>query len=198
MRTSGIAFVIVFTSVLFPFLPVQAQNVNNDYFTTPQSDELLTSVEKYHLSAENFWKVFREGDNQAAILNLKYVLRYFPNHPEALDLLGLIAKLTKTPSLPISHYHKTLRLFPQHAFTHAQYGNYLAENSVNNVQIKEGIANLEKAIEMNPKLAVAYAWLANAYYKTGNSELALQSAKKAKELDYQDEKLESILNNDTK
>jgi Tfp pilus assembly protein PilF len=141
-------------------------------------------------------KAILEGDNQTVISNLKYVLRYFPNHPDALHFLSRIAKLTRTPSPPISYYHKALRLFPQHAYTHAQYGNYLAENSVNNVQIKEGMANLKKAIEMDPRLAVAYAWLANAYYKTGNSELVLQAAKKAKLLGCQDRILEEILKND--
>jgi Tfp pilus assembly protein PilF len=196
MRTFGTAFVF-FVYLTLLTIPVKADKVNNDYFTTSRDDNLLNNVERYHLGTENFWKAYLAGGNQYAISHLEFVLRYFPNHPEALDLLGHIAKLTKTPSLPISHYHKALRLFPQHAFTHAQYGNYLAENSVNNVQIKEGIANLKKAIEMNPKLAVAYAWLANAYYKTGNSELALQSAKKAKKLNYQDEMLDKVLKNNT-
>ena len=175
--------------------PVKVEKLNNDYFTIPQDDKLLSIVEKYNLGTESFWNAFMEGYNQQVFEELKYVLRYFPNHPEALYLLGRIAILIQTPSLPLSYYRKALELFPQHAYTYAQYGNYLAENSEDNVKITEGITKLKKAIEMDPKLSEAYAWLANAYYKIGNSELALQAAKQAKELGYQDKMLDSILKN---
>ena len=167
--------------------PVKVEKVNNDYFTTPQDDKLLSIVEKYNLDTEIFWKVIMEEDSQFAISKLKEVLRYFPNHPEALYLLGRMTQYTKNESLPISYYHKALKLFPQHAYTHAQYGHYLSENSDDDILIKEGIAELNNSIEMNPKLAVAYTWLANAYNKIGNSELALQADKKAEELGYQSE-----------
>jgi Tfp pilus assembly protein PilF len=51
-------------------------------------------------------------------------------------------------------------------------------------KIDAGIQKLQKAIEIDPGLGQAHAWLAKAYYKNGNSELARQAAEKAKALGY--------------
>jgi tetratricopeptide (TPR) repeat protein len=95
-------------------------------------------------------------------------------------LLSAVAKLTKTPSLAIPYYERALQLYPQHAITYAQYGQYLVDIGF----IEAGITRLKKAIELNPNLALAYAWLAQAYSKTGNLDLARQAAERARTLGF--------------
>jgi Tfp pilus assembly protein PilF len=171
----NIAFVVFLT------LPSgSAQNVNNDYFAPDRDESLLRIVEAYHLAQANFWAKFHSRDFRGAFDDLKYVLRYFPNHPKALMLMGSLSKLKKTPSLATHYYEKALKLFPQHAFTHAQLGNYLVDIG----DFGTGLAKLKEAIEMDPKLALAHAYLAKAYYKIGNPQLARRAAKRARELGY--------------
>jgi len=161
---------------------VKAQEViDNDYFSETRSNGLLRNVEQYHLSRHmGFWVEFKRGQYAYALKELQFVLRYFPNHPRALALLGALARIKKTPSLPIVYYERAIKLYPQRAFTYAQYGDYLID--VGNRKV--GISLLEKAIQLDPKLPQAHAWLAKAYQQQGNLELARQEAKIAKELRY--------------
>ncbi len=153
--------------------------INQDYFIAGQYKELrenLEIVERIHLNERvmnDLWVGRASG-----IADLNYTLDKFANHPKALMLLGIGARIRKTPLLPIAYYERALRLYPQYALTHAQYGGYLAEIG----QINEGIAKLQRAIEMDPKLALAYEWLSKAYTKIGNLEMAGKTAEKAKEL----------------
>jgi len=155
---------------------------NHDYFTAgqdPQAREFLNLVEAFHLN-KDVWASFSAGRYGSVLGDVRYVLERFPNHPHALMLLGSVAKLTGELSLPLPYYEKALKLFPQYAPTHAQYGAYLAAIGY----IDVGITQLKEAITMDPQLAVAYAWLASAYYQNGNQELARQAAQQARELGY--------------
>ena len=155
-----------------------AQGVTpRDYFDPTHRVE-LTTVEKYHLTKETFWMEFNSKRYHYALKELEFVLRHFPNHPKALQLAELVAKMWDKPHLAIPYYEKAVTLFPQHAITHAQYGNYLVDTG----QAEKGIKRLQTAIEMDPKLPVAYYWLWEAYTKNGNVEKARQIAEKAKEL----------------
>jgi tetratricopeptide (TPR) repeat protein len=151
---------------------------NQDYFD-PSQRVLLGTVEQYHLNAE-LWRQIALGDWPNAFYHIRYTLQVFPNHPRGLSLVGEYAKATKNRTVAITYFNKAVRLFPGHAITHAQHGNYLVEIG----QIDDGIVKLRNAIELEPKLAVAHAWLAQAYYKKGNRELALKEAQLAKELGY--------------
>jgi Tfp pilus assembly protein PilF len=162
---------------------------NNDFFAPNRDEILLQNVEKYHLGPNNFWEKYRSGKFNYALQELDFVLRYYPNHPKALLLVGSIAKLTQSPSVAIPYYDKALRLFPQYALTHAQYGAFLVEIG----NIAGGIAKLKEAIKMDPNLAPARAWLADAYQRKGELELARQEAVRAKELGYRG----TIKNNET-
>jgi len=151
--------------------------LNMDYFD-PQYKGKLITVESYHLTKETFWKKFESRQYNYALQDLSFVLRYFPNHPKALQLMELLGKITQQPHLAIGYYEKAVRLYPQYALTHAQYGNCLVDIG----QTEEGIGRLRRAIQINPKLAVTYYWLWDAYTKIGNLEMARQIAEKAKEL----------------
>jgi len=144
--------------------------VNNDYFAIPTSTNLtalIPIVENGHLGPKNnprgFWPRYNEGSKDAAFGELKYVLWVFPNHPRALHLLGMLSRETNKPDVPIAYYEKALRLFPDRAYTHAQYGAYLVEIG----EKTQGILQLEQALRMDPSLLTARAWLDKAKHSIG-------------------------------
>lgn len=154
----------------------------NDYFG-PKDKEAqteLANVEKHHLSQDTFYKRFGNKEYNYAMEDLKFVLRYFPNHPKALSLMEMVGKMMKNQLLPMPYYKSALDLYPQHAITHLQFGMYLLEIH----QVNSAIDSLKRALELNPKLAPAHAWLAKAYSMGGQKELARESSNRARELGY--------------
>ena len=84
-----------------------------------------------------------------------FVLRVFPNHPEALGLMSVICRELDELSTPIPFYERAIRLYPNRAYTRAQYGAYLGSIGQKNA----GRVYLEEALRMDPNLEVARGWL---------------------------------------
>jgi len=154
---------------------------NLDYFN-PTNDAhrkwLINDIETHHLKPAI--RFFGEGDMQKARVDLDYLLARLVNHPQALAFAGLFAKATKNSLWGINHYERALRLYPQYALTHAQYGKFLSDID----RVADGIERLKKAVEMDPNLVAAQVWLAAAYLKSGNAELARQAAEQARSLGF--------------
>jgi tetratricopeptide (TPR) repeat protein len=144
--------------------------------------DLLDNVETNHLNKQVL-RDFSTGRYEYVIDNLKYALGAFPNHPMALAMLGSVAKLTKKMTLASPFFENALQLYPQYAMTHAQYGEYLASFQM----YDDGIAKLQSALHIDPKLGIAHAWLAEAYFKTGKNDLGTDAALKARQYGYRDE-----------
>ena len=128
-----------------------------DYFQAPYDPRVkawLTLVEGRHAS-ERVWKLFRAGDNNDALEDTQYTLARFPNHPRALNLLVEIGKATDQTSMPLSYFEKALKYYPQHGFTHAQYGRYLVQIGATSA----GIAEFTEALRLDPDLLQARVWL---------------------------------------
>jgi predicted Zn-dependent protease len=150
-----------------------------DYFTVSDSNKnYLALVTSAH--TDKILDFIREGKMQAAINDVVYTLDRFPNHPKGLQLASAVAKIANTPSLASCYFERAVKLYPQYAITHAQYGAYL----IGSGQLDGGISRLKQAVEIDPKLAAAYALLAKAYNQTGKSDLAREAADKARELGY--------------
>ncbi|HET9952720.1 MAG TPA: hypothetical protein VFS09_13090 [Candidatus Eisenbacteria bacterium] len=132
--------------------------IAHDYWnrnTSRATYEMVRNVEKYHLADENFWKSYREGHLGEARSGAIFVLKYVPNHPTALHLLGVLSRQMGEVSYPIPYFERALRLMPQHAYTRAQYGEYLGS-----IGMKEaGRRELQAALLQEPNLLVAKAWL---------------------------------------
>jgi len=152
----------------------------HDYFMQPPNGELLTWAHKYHLNHKKFFAQLKAGHYEYALGELLIVLDYLPNHPKALTLLQVAAPLAGKPRTVNYRYERALHLYPQHSFTHAQFGRYLTDQG----QAEKGIVYLKNAIGLDPKNGTFYAWLAKAYKKAGKMDLAKQSTQKAKELGY--------------
>jgi tetratricopeptide (TPR) repeat protein len=134
--------------------------IDQDYFTAalyPEVKNELNTVELYHVNDRD-WKAYFDHQYEAPLGDCKFALGYFPNHPRVLFLLGEIAKAINQPSMPIEYFERALQLYPQYAFTHAQYGRYLIEIG----GLNAGIAELREAVRLDPNLLQAQEWLAEA------------------------------------
>lgn len=162
----------------------------HDYYAADQEPfvaNLIELVERGHvrLILPDINKAMRNPDSQkfwfeVALTEIEYTLLRLVNHPKALMLASIVTQALNRPQLPIEYYERALTLYPQHAITHAQYGHFL----VGIGKAGKGIAQLEKAIKMNPNLSFGNAWLSLAYQKNGQLELAREFASKAKKLGY--------------
>jgi len=174
---------LVMSMVLFPSILTWGQEPSrtpHDYFMQPPNSKLRTWAVKYHLNRNKFFAQLKAGHYQSALGELLIVLDYLPNHPKALALLNTAAPLAGKPAMVDYRYERAIHLYPQHAFTYAQFGMYVADKG----QMKRGIALLKKAITLDPKNGTFQAWLAQVYGKAGKADLARQAAQKAKELGY--------------
>ena len=136
---------------------------NYDYFTAnlrPELAKYLSLVTARHAS-ERVWAVFREGQYAEPLGDCRYTLERFPNHPRGLHLIGEIAKAMNQSSMAIPFYENALRLYPQYAFTHAQYGRYLIEIGA----VPAGVSQLREALRIDPAQFQAKAWLSEALAK---------------------------------
>jgi tetratricopeptide (TPR) repeat protein len=133
---------------------------NYDYFTAHLRGDLqsyLALVTLRHVS-EHTWAIYWSGNYVEPLGDCEYALARFPNHPRALHLLTEIAKATNQVSMPIPYFEHALQLYPQYAFTHAQYGHYLIEIGA----IPAGVEQLREALRIEPGQFQAKAWLAQA------------------------------------
>lgn len=150
-----------------------------DYFLRDVNPHVKNDIfqrERYHMG-KSFWTAVREGRLQPALDDLDFVLRYIPNHPKALTIVGFISRSGGNPTIANLYYQRALRRYPHRALTHAQYGAYLADIG----KVNEGVARLQKAIVIDPNLVSAHLWLARVYARAGKKELARQAAQRANE-----------------
>lgn len=157
---------------------------HRDYYTAgqdPASDRYLQLTEQHHL--DKVLGLLREGDYKYAIRQIDWTLDRYSNHPRALLLIETVAALAKVPELPLPYYKVALDDYPQYALTHAQYGRYLGEIG----RASEGLAHLKRAVALDAELPAPHVWLAEAYVKTGQPELAVKEMQTAKKLGYQGE-----------
>ncbi|MBI5855783.1 MAG: tetratricopeptide repeat protein [Nitrospirae bacterium] len=156
--------------------------INQDYYTVdhhPETVGLLRSVEYGHFSQPMF-DSFRRGEYKAVIGDLQFTLERIANHPGALSLISTVAMVTKMNGLPVPFFERARALYPQYAFTHAQYGYYLLEIGA----LDKSVEHLKEATKLDATLPSAHAWLAEAYYKSQKMPLAKQEEGEARKLGY--------------
>jgi tetratricopeptide (TPR) repeat protein len=159
---------------------IDPSGAGHDYFTAEQDGVkgYLDNMTINHLNKVTGW--IQQGRIGDGVADLRYVLDRFPNDPQALQLLPMVARLAKNEAMAVSYFEKALKRFPQYAITHAQYGLYLVSSG--NVDV--GIEQFNQCIAIDPKLAAGHAGLAHAYARKGDMAKAREAAAKAKELGF--------------
>jgi Tfp pilus assembly protein PilF len=155
--------------------------LNLDYFNGTNDSHIAWLVkDQDHYHTKPLIVAFGQGDLTRVKVELEWILVRFINHPQALAIAAAFSISTKNSTWAIPHFERALSIYPQYALTHAQYGKYLTDIGM----ADRGLEQLKRAAEMNPNLVAAHVWLAASYAKSGNADLARESAEKARSLGY--------------
>lgn len=145
-----------------------------DYYnSSPGTRELLNNVEKYHL--QQGISAMREGRNYFAWQHFDFILRYFPNHPRGLQLMGELTVQIKSPPKGQLYFDRALRLFPNSTSNYAAYGIFLQKQG----KLDLAIEQYKKAVELSPESASYNYNLGLAYFDKKQFALANEHAQKA-------------------
>jgi len=126
-----------------------------DRLTDVESARAIQTAVEHHITDETFWEQYRRKAWFRARAELEFVLRIVPNHPLALYLLEMVARLEEDVSYPIAYYERALRIFPNRAITRARYGKYLSTIG----QREAALEQLREAVAADSTLIQARAWL---------------------------------------
>jgi len=165
-------------------IPAQAVEANRDYYTASTNREAvqtLKNVEFYHLGlAENEMKAKRYPN---AFGDLEFILRYFPNHPQALSMIAELCdvKWKRQECDAQGWMERAIAINPAISQTWLIYGIHLQYLG----RVPEAIDSYKKAIQINPSSANAHYNLGLAYFDNKQPELANQHAQFAALLGFQ-------------
>ncbi len=103
------------------------------------------------------------------------ILRRFPDHPDALHLMGTLAMEADELEIAVGYFAKALRRQPKNAIYQHNLGN--AYFQMRNFEL--ALRHLNKAIELKPNLIEGLCNLARCYVMMSNAEVALPLYQKA-------------------
>lgn len=112
-----------------PLIKKDQDMFDRDYYSKdPEIRGLLKQVEGYHLM-QGIGKV-AERRFESAFEEFDFILRYYPNHPRVLGLMGDLCVTMNRKSAGEEYFKKALALFPDmpragKALTYKEYGKYL-------------------------------------------------------------------------
>ena len=125
----------------------------------------IGAVEKYHLGPAR--AKLADGRAGHAMNDLKFILRHFPNNPNALMLLDEAAKRLGNPRLPDQYFRAAIDAYPNEPMTYVVHGMFLQKRG----HTTDAIGQYRHAISLNPNLP-------DAHYNLG---LALAQSKQLTE-----------------
>lgn len=158
-------------------LPVDPTIANDYYDPSPAMRNRLYQVEKHHLPQAA--RKLYEGQFRYALGDLLFILRYFPNHPKALELLGQLSLRMNAPQLAEPRFKEAIQYFPAPS-NHLVYGIFLHDSS----RFGEAIEQYKIALRNKPDYAEAHYQLGLAYVETKEYALANTHAQRAYALGY--------------
>lgn len=149
------------------------QQTDNDYYVS-RGTALLRTVEQYHLGqAED---EIRNNNYEPAWADLNFILRFFPNHPQALLLMGQLCTehYVRRCDLDVL-FEKAISVNPNVAGTYISRGVYLHRVK----RYGQAIESYQRALALDPDSVNAHYNLALAYLETKQYGLANEHAQRA-------------------
>jgi Tfp pilus assembly protein PilF len=119
-----------------------------------------------------------EGKLDQAQAVYETILKRFPNHSEALYLLGTIAYEKKNFPLAIELLKKSIQLNPHHCSALNNLGNALKDSN----RLEEALEMYEKVISLSPDFIASHNNMGLIFKSLGNIEQALVSYERAIEM----------------
>lgn len=115
------------------------------------------------------------GQLQAAENIYRQILKFEPNHPDALHLMGVFLAQTGRLTEAEDHLQRAVAFSPNFAPFHCSLGNVLQSLG----KLEEAVASYQQALRLRPDSAEAHNNLGNALQKQGQLEAAVASYQKA-------------------
>lgn len=107
------------------------------------------------------------------------ILRREPNHPDALHLLGVLARQSGDPEAAIELVSRAVAAKPQAA----QYRNTLGDAALATGRVAAAVAEFGRAVELRPDFTLAWYNLGLALQQQGELTAASEAYRRALELD---------------
>jgi len=129
------------------------------------------------------------GDLDKGIEILQDALAIIDFDPEVFNLLGFAYWRKGEAEKALEHYNRALELDDNHAGVYANLGSFYFENFMrtrNEEDHAQSMRYLKRAIECDPKLAIAYRGLGAGYKVAGNVDAAISVWEKGLELNPKD------------
>jgi len=137
-----------------------AQQQNNDYYD-PQNATLLRTVETYHLYPGQ--ERIRNREYEHAFGDFVFILRYFPNHPQALVQMVQLCTEWKSPKCYLDPmFEAAIARRPDVASTYVTLGIYYHRNK----KYADAIGAYKKALGLDPDSMNGHYNLGLAYVAT--------------------------------
>ncbi len=103
-------------------------------------------VEKYHLGKAR--DKLRSKFYGPAMNDINFMLRHFPNHPQALMLLDEAGRGQGQPNLALRYFKAAIDAYPNEGMTYLTYGMFLQKRG----KLADAIEQYQLALKMNPNL----------------------------------------------
>lgn len=149
----------------------------HNYYDPNEKKELLKNVNAYHL-IQGTEKMFKgQGHYQYAYGDFAFMLHYFPNHPQALELMGQLSLLMNQPEIGEDYYKKAFELYPKSIKpqTYVDYGKFLYKAG----KMRESNEACKTALSMNPNMTEAHYYIGLTYFASKDYKLANEHAQRA-------------------
>jgi len=156
-----------------------AQDPGRDYYqagATRGGVQMLRNLDQnhYRLAAG----ALERGRYQGAVPDLEFMLKYIPNHPQALAGIAQASIGLKRPDLADQYFKNAIQRYPSHDETYVIYGVFLHKLG----RVNAAIAQYRKALEINPNSVLGHYNLGLAYVDTKAYSEANVHAQKAYQL----------------
>jgi len=150
-----------------------------DYFQpSPRGQKLLDNVEKGHLVPGI--RQLRQGDLRHAHNSLDFVLRWYPNHPRALNLYSKLAMKRQRPDSALPYFDHAVQFGPDDISTRILYGIHRYRMG----DYRKAVERFNQALAIKPDYAEAHYNLGLTFLKLDAPQKALQHAKRAYDQGY--------------
>jgi predicted O-linked N-acetylglucosamine transferase (SPINDLY family) len=133
-------------------------------------------IEKLLQQGMGFYQTGRLDEAEKTFLE---IIRQYPNHGDAYNILGSLYAQHKNFPQAFSLFENALKIDPSNAVYNSNFGNVLQDMG----RIEESLQYYNKAIGLDPFLADAYFNLSNALRKLQRHHESLEYLKKVKKLD---------------
>ena len=148
----------------------------NDYYSALGTGQLKV-VEQYHLGPCE--QRLRERDYLRTFNECNFILKIFPNHPQALLLMAQACEQWKSPRCMLGDiFQNAISINPQISTTYVVQGIHLHRTQ----QYARAIDAYNHALQLDPQLMNAHYDLALTYLETKQYDLANDHAQRAYDL----------------